>query len=315
MVIGQTYSGGLHFMQSADLILERQDVILTLDKVTVTYLLTNNSNRDIHETVVFPIPLKNDDNFKQFNVVVNNKPIQYQILQRAISNSGRDITAILKNLGLPFNPIAAMQSIDTSQNRDSITAKLRTQNLIDKKEDTTQWFVKTFYHWQQVFPAKSTTKIEQSYKPTVVSNNVKLKGLSSVFTWPVRLIKRVANVAIHWTLEDKVAAQELQAQLEKYNPQIKQYCPRIEDYQELLIPTKNVNTKRNKEMKELNFGYANLDTWAAPIHRFSLRIEIPKNMQPMLCWHSDFKKQDDFLIFTAENYVPVQNVSVLYIDR
>ncbi len=314
--LGTTYSGGLQFTHAPSLVIDQQNVTINPEKITVAYTLRNTSDNDIYETLVFPLPLKNEDNYKQFSVSVNQIPVQYLTIQRAISSNGQDISSTLKSLGLPYNPIAAMHSIDASRNRDSINAKLRAQNLMDKKEEAPLWNVQTFYYWQQKFPAHTAIHIEQNYKPVAINKNVKITGIGSYFKLPVKMMKQLANMAIHWTLEDQTSADELRTQLEKYNPQVKDFCPTPNDYKALLLMGKTSKQNTQIETHELNYSYTNSDAWCAPINRFTLRIESPANMLPMLCWHSEFKRPDEHtLVFEAENYVPVQNISVLYVER
>lgn len=312
----QSYAGGLHFMRSPDLVIERQDIALNLDRVSVEYVLNNTSNLDIIETLVFTLPVKS-----QFSVTVNNQATSYNIMQRAISYTGTDISNILKNLGLPHDPITAMHSIDASTNRDSIRNKLIAMNLLDPKDETPKWFVKIFYYWQQKFPAHAKIHIRQIYKPSILSKNIKIKGMSEIFNIPTKIVKKIFNVAVNWTFEDvqddNNAAENLQSQLEKHNPQIKEFCPTIKDYLAIMSPNKKIDSNPSLvATKELNYDYYSQDIWATPINHFTLSIESPKNMHPMLCWNGDFKQRgESTLLFEADNYVPLQNISILFVEK
>jgi len=311
----QSYTGGLHFMRSPDLVIERQDIALNLDKISVEYVLNNTSNTDIIETLVFTMPMQN-----QFSVTVNEQPVTYNIVQRAISHNGTDISSILKNLGLAYDPITAMHSIDASSNRDSIRSKLIAMELLDPKDETPKWFIKIFYYWQQKFPAHAKVRIHQLYKPAILTKNIKLKSVTEIFNLPVKLVKKIFNIAVNWTFEDtpddKQAAETLQTQLEKHNPQIKEFCPTLKDYLAIMDTTKKPDTTTNTVLtKELNYDYYSQDIWATPINHFTLSIESPKAMHPILCWNGDFKQRGNTLLFEADNYVPLQNISVLYIEK
>jgi len=312
----QSYIGGLHFMRSPDLVIERQDIALNLDKVSVDYVLNNTSNTDIIETLVFSFPMQN-----QFAVTVDNQPATYNIVQRALSFNGNDVSIILKNLGVAFDPVTAMQTIDASSNRESIRNRLISLELLDSKDETPKWFLKTFYYWQQRFPARSKVNIKQTYKPVILTKNLKLKSVTEIFTLPVKLVKKIFNVAVNWTfedtIEDKQAAEHLQIQLEKSNPQIKQFCPSLKDYLALLGPNKKLDPTGNMVLtKELNYDYYSEDIWATPINHFSIAIESPKTMHPLLCWNGEFKqKTNNTLVFEADNYVPLQNINVLFVEK
>src|ERR1700733_13167143 len=84
-VISQTYTGSLQSMRSPYLTITSQDINLNIDQVKVAYTYNNAANFDITETLVFMLPPNGEDQFKQFAVVVNQFPVQYQIMQHAIS--------------------------------------------------------------------------------------------------------------------------------------------------------------------------------------------------------------------------------------
>src|SRR5581483_11378774 len=88
-VISQTYDGGIQSMRSPHLYLTNQDIHLSVDQVKVSYTYFNTANNDLTETLVFTLPSKSEENFKQFAITVNQTPIQFQIIQHAISPTGR----------------------------------------------------------------------------------------------------------------------------------------------------------------------------------------------------------------------------------
>ena len=302
------YTGGLHFMRSPELVIAQETVTLGVDQVNVEYVFYNTSKLDIVETIVSPIPMQ---------TTVDGLAIESQATNRAITKSGRDISNILKNLGVSYDPITAMHNIDISPNRDSIRAKLIAAKIIDKKDETAEWFIKTFYYWQQKFPAGSKITINQSYKPSLVTKNIKVKTNTGILNMPVNALKKLYNLTVHWTLEDQITAKNLQTMLETNNPQIKDFCPSIKDYQAIIGPQESFNLRKpTVETKELHYDYLADDIWATPINHFTLRILSPDDMHPMLCWSGDFKRQGkNTLIFEADNFVPLQNLSVLFVEK
>lgn len=307
-VIAQANVGSLQSMRSPFLTITSQDISLSLDQIKVNTVYTNTLAHEVIETMVFA---------QTGLITVNRAPIPVQTVQHAISANGRDISKELRSLGLPFDPIAAMHSIDSSSNRESIIAKLRNMQVIDQKEDTPTWKVHTYYYWQQVFPAHTSVSIEQIYKPNVVTSNVKFNNLTSLLKFPFKMIKKVVNIAIHWTLEDDAALTNLQDQFEKYWPRIQNFCPSKQDYQVLVNAYKHNPNKRSQlELKELNFTYAANEIWAHSVNRFNLTVESPKNMHALLCWNDEIKRtSNNTLHFTAENYIPLHNIAVLYIEK
>lgn len=316
LVISQTDHGGIYSKRSPNLVITSQNINLSPEQVKIIYVFTNNSYQEIRETFVFSLPTKTEENFKQFNINIDHEPQTYKIIQRAISTSGHDISGQLKSLGLPYNPIAAMHTLDASENRASITSKLHALNLIDKREEVPTWIVKTYYYCEHTFPPNSTTIIEQSYKPYVATTSVKINNLNALSKLPVKFAKQVINMAVPWKLEDNSAADALQSQFEKYNPQIKNYCLSPLDYNTLALAYKNSMTKNTQiEMKTLHFGSDSDDLWASSIKNFTITIESPDNLYPVLCWHDELKRNNNTLQFSAENYVPLQDIKVMYIEK
>jgi hypothetical protein len=308
IVIGQTSSIGGSSARSPDVILSSQNITIGPEKVKVISEYTNNSERDIVETFVFTNPL---------NISVNAQPIQTQLLQHAINPEGRDISPHLTALGLPFDPVAAMHTIDASSNRDSIISRLLNLHLIDPKENIPNWTVKAYYYWQYTFPAQSNITIEHNYKPHIATRGVKLNTMASLLKAPINVMKKAVNMAVHWTLEDTVAASNLQAQLEKYIKNIDAYCPGNSDYQAIALAHRlNKNSKSQIETRALSFKYNSDDLWAKPLDKFTLNIDSTDNLYPVLCWHDKLQRDThNSLHFSAENYVPMQDISVLYIEK
>ncbi|HSX20721.1 MAG TPA: DUF4424 family protein, partial [Gammaproteobacteria bacterium] len=309
IVIAQTYQGGLQTMRSPHLIIETQEINLSLDQIKVAYVYHNTAAHEITETLVLASP--------PTSLVVNQKQTPYQTVQHAINSNGRDVSRELKALGLPFDPIAAIHTVDASPNRASLIAKLRNLHLIDQREETPTWTTQTYYYWQQTFPANSKVSIEQTYKPIIAAQSIKISSFAALLKLPAKMVKKVWNVAVHWTLADETAVTNLQEQVEKYWPKIQQYCPTKGDYQTLLSAYKNQTTKKSAiDVKELKFATNTNQLWANPIQRFNLTIENPKNMHVMLCWNDELKRSaNNTLQFAAENYVPLQNLNILYVEK
>jgi len=299
------YNGSLNFARSPDLVIEKQDVQISLHEVKVSYQLHNNSNEDINETLVFAAPVV---------LKINDQDIKLKSYHRAIAKDGRDVTNILKGLNLAIDPIGAMHSIDASVNRENIRTKLFALNLLDKDE-TPQWLVKIFYYWPQKFPASTTTNVSHNYKPQVETKIAELDN-SSILHMPVKMLKKLYNLTVNWTTQNPISAKSLQEQLEKYFPTIKQYCASLDDYQTILGHTQTDNELHSLATKELNYNYLSDDLWSAPIERFSVKINATDEMYPLLCWNGNFKRErDNSLSFEAKNYIPLQNIKILFVEK
>ena len=303
-------SGGLHFMKSPSIRIKRQDINLSLDKIKVSYVFQNTSAIEKIETLVFPMPSnlkqKNDKYIKeklnQVAIYVNNQPIELRLLEIPISYSSRDISRILTSFGLPMNPIAAMHQIDQSPNMDSIRRNLIKLDLLDPNHDTPKWFNKSFYYFQQLFPAHLDIQIKQSYKPTV---NI-LKNPSNYTTF----FKNKQNMVKKWYNKINFLKNK-PAKIDNYDSYIKGFCPSPSAYKQLAIALKN----KKLITREINFNLMQNNNWEGPIEHFTIKIHHPNNMQPMLCWESPFTRNSpNSVLFEAKNYVPLQNISLLLVE-
>lgn len=316
LVTAQTVGSGINSKRSPYIVITSQNITLSPEQVKIIYSFTNTANHEITETFVFTLPDKTEENFKQFNISIDHQPQNYKIMQRAISPSGHDISLQLKAWGLPYNPVAAMQTLDASENRASITSKLQALKLIDKHEEIPTWIVKTYYYCEYSFPPNSTTIIEQSYKPYVATTSIKISNLTALLKLPIKMAKQAINMATPWTIEDNSSANTLQNQFEKYNPEVKNYCLSSLDYQRLALAYQRSAPKNSQiEMKTLHFGSNADDLWASAISNFTLSIESPNNLYPVLCWHDELQRNNNALKFSAQNYVPLQDIRVMYIEN
>ncbi len=309
IVMGRTFSINGSSARSPYITLSYQNISICPEKVKVVSEYTNHANHSITETFVFTSPL---------NLKVATQPVQLQLVQYAFSHEGLDISAHLNLLGLPFDPIAAMHTIDASNNRDNIISKLLALRLIDPKESMPNWTLKAYYYWQYTFQAYDKVIIEQSYKPNLAIKNVKLNNITTLLKAPIIVIKKAVNFAIHWNMIDNAAAANLQAQLQKYISNIDTtYCPSKNDYKAIALSHRlNMNRKSILETKALTFTYNSDDLWYRPLNRFILTINTTENMYPVLCWHDKLQREaNNSLRFSAENYMPMQDINVLYIEK
>lgn len=313
LVISQTNLGGIHAKRSPYLIITSQDISLSPELVKTTYVYKNIAKYPIPETFVFVIPSKTAENLKQFNITINSEPQSYKIMQRAISRNGQDISTQLRALNLPYNPVAAMQAIDASENRGSIINKLHSLQLIDKHEEIPTWIVKTYYYCEYIFESESTVVVEHSYKPSIIVNNIKIHNFATLLKLPLRLVKQAINMALPGK-EDNTWAATLQSQVEKYQPQIKNYCAKTIDYHTLALNYKQNNKPSQMEFKTLHFAVDPDDSWASAIEKFTLKIESSSKTYPILCWNDRLeRKSNHSLEFMARDYIPLQDINVMFI--
>jgi hypothetical protein len=178
--------GGLVFTKSSEVSIESEDLTITPDTVTVSYVFLNQSASPVTLTVAFPLPdidladganvaFPTGDplNFVGFSTKVDGKPINFTVNQRAILNN-KDVTATLRDMGIPTLPVGAQQlKINElpQQTRDrAVTAGLLLQSgTNDKGEPLYEptWTLKTSVVRQQTFPPGKPVSVEHRYRTSV----------------------------------------------------------------------------------------------------------------------------------------------------
>ena len=324
-------AGGLHFLKAPAVAVERQDVSISLDKIKVSYVFTNTSALDLIQTVVFPIPYQEqtqqkqfkEERLNQFTVTVNGRLVEHKLLERPISFTGQDISPILKSFNLPSNPIEALHRLDTSQNMHNIRKRLVAMDLLDPKHDTPKWFSKGFYHWQQLFPPAEEVHIFQAYKPSIRIHKGTIERKQSLLQKPKRTLQNIFDKIRRKDPNDRLAEEiqtleavaSFQSDLDRYAAHIKQFCPSMADYQKLMANYQQPNQKTKLVTREVRYNFMHDDNWSGPIRRFTLKIEHPANMQPILCWPTPFERHSPTtIVFEAENYLPLQDIALLLIE-
>ena len=177
--------GGLTFTQSNQIEMQSEDLYLSVDQVRIRYTFHNRSNHDITSLVAFPlpdispdyyyepvgIPSTGDPNFVNFRTVVDGRPVEMTVDQRARLR-GRDVTARVREAGLPLSPIdPKFDDALKHLSHDQIARLIHDHYLEDVSGDPNEpqyralWSLSTAFHRTQVFPANATITVEQSYNP------------------------------------------------------------------------------------------------------------------------------------------------------
>ncbi|MEQ1612628.1 MAG: DUF4424 family protein, partial [Hyphomicrobiaceae bacterium] len=113
-------AGGLSFAANPSIKIEQQDVLITPDRITVTYTLRNEANSQQSIYVSFALPdldanaviegevalaAADSINFVQFATTADGQPITVLTEQRATA-LGLDVTNLLSVSGIPQMPTA-----------------------------------------------------------------------------------------------------------------------------------------------------------------------------------------------------------------
>jgi hypothetical protein len=180
MVLG---TGGLVLLKTTTVMMESEDLEISPTGIRVHYVFRNSSAKDVTATVGFPLPLlkgmdlmeepmnlpsKDADNFVDFAVTADGKPVTTQLELRALL--GRvDETAALKKYGLSASLLTGTDAI--AKLTDAQKQALTKVGLLQSKDypdpGSPAWNMQATYFWTQVFPAKSTVDVVHTYRPVV----------------------------------------------------------------------------------------------------------------------------------------------------
>ena len=113
--------GGLQFTRAANISIDSEDLTISLKRVKVRYQFSNTSSAPVKLTVAFPLPnidlsegevlaLPSNDpiNFVNFETKIDGSAVKFTVDQRAFVGD-KDISAVLRELQLPFLPIGDRQ--------------------------------------------------------------------------------------------------------------------------------------------------------------------------------------------------------------
>lgn len=187
--MAQLGTGGLVFVRSDAVSMDSEDLFISADEIRVAYAFTNTGKDDVDSVVAFPMPditghiddmaaIPDDtkDNFLDFSVEAEGKPVAPKLEQRAFS-AELDVTDLLRANGVPLfpygEPVADAIAKLPQQTRDDWVARgiLYPEEYDDgsgwKKVWTPVWRLKSTYWWRMSFPAGRQIHVTHRYKPSV----------------------------------------------------------------------------------------------------------------------------------------------------
>lgn len=182
-------TGGLVFVHNDKVEMRSEDLFVSAGEVRVRYRFFNKTDRDVTVLIAFPLPeiraeqevalaLPSDDpvNALDFSTLVNGRPVQTQVEQRAMA-AGIDRTQYLRDLGLPLAPHLgttndALDRLPREKWDELVRLGLAEVEEYDVGKGmqphlTARWALRTTFYWEQVFPAGAETLIEHRYRPSV----------------------------------------------------------------------------------------------------------------------------------------------------
>lgn len=180
---GALGAGGIIIGKSDDIAMAKEVLDISYDKIKVDYEFVNESDKDITETIVFPIPpyLVGDPNpypyykgsLPNFNVTVNRKTVNFQTKVRAVIYAEKeiDITQKLRDMGFSDYDIVMADYNLKKILRDKADI-LKNNGLLDQNYEYFEdigieplWKNYVTYEWKQTFKAHQKLKVSHTYTP------------------------------------------------------------------------------------------------------------------------------------------------------
>lgn len=182
-------TGGLVFVRSDVVTMEKEDLFISLDEVRVAYRFRNTSDEDVEAVVAFPmpdieadpygnvaVPDTNSDNFLGFTVEVDGQAITPELEQKAFA-AELDVTEALTTAGLSLNPFAdgldeAIEALPDATKADWVARGLLYQESYDEgsgwqESHSPMWRLKSTYWWRTTFPADRPVAVVHRYQPSL----------------------------------------------------------------------------------------------------------------------------------------------------
>jgi hypothetical protein len=301
-------AGGLEFTRSDSVTMEEESLFLSPTEVRVDYVFRNTSDKPVETIVAFPMPAieggpemnvdagnVEDDNFMGFSVVQDGEPIKPEIQQRVYS-ADIDMTGVLKDAGVPMNPMAqrthdAILKLPKETIADWITRGLIIDSSYDdgtgmKVDYSPMWTLKTVYWWKTTFPVGQPIKVTHRYKPSVGGT--------------------VATTFLDENNEPKG---------ERFEEYKKKYC--IDDAFAKLAEKSNIAMRNNENYLYENWMSYVLTTganWFGPISKFTLTVDKgAADSYVSFCGTGVKKIGPTTFQMTATDFYPERDIDLLFL--
>lgn len=183
-------AGGIELATTESVSMDSEELYISPSKVTVDYVFTNQSSKDLESIVAFPmpdirfqqgdmgdVPNQNSDNFMNFEVRQDGAPIRVELQQRAFA-AGLDVTEEIKAKGVSLLPVRSglaegltktltPEEADDWVARGLVSRSVYMDGEVEKFEFMPNWTLRSTYWWRTVFPAGKPVKVHHEYKPSV----------------------------------------------------------------------------------------------------------------------------------------------------
>ncbi|WP_180020725.1 DUF4424 family protein [Acinetobacter sp. YH16044] len=286
---GYVATGGVQYLKSKDIQMFSEDLFISKKIIKVDYQFKNLSNKDVTETVLFPLPkvenffesdfANTEKLLKSFKVQVNGKTIQPEMhvrtfIQKNAKTAPIDMTESFKQCGFTEKNMLNPWSRQDVEYK-TFEAKLRNcknaalQKVLPKDlSEEISWSSQVIYSWKQTFKANALTRVQHQYAPLVGG---------SVALYP-----------------------------DEYN---KSYCM-DQNFKAGLRKAKS----QHAPFQALGYILKTGANWAKPIQDFKLTIERDAGELVSFCWAGKVKKISATQFQMVEkNFVPKQDLDIIFV--
>lgn len=315
---GTTAAGGINFVKTPGVSMEREELTISPNNVKVSYLFKNNTEKDITTQVFFPLPpyrmegvnaswdnevsrdTKNAP-FVNFSVSVQGQPANYNTNIRAVIN-GQDVTQTLQQAGIPLNPALVGGDIPMQDQAkiDQWQSKARTLGLLDDAGKP-KWQKQMVFYWTQTFPAGQEILIEHQYKPAAGAFYAGVNPGKTLNDLMSENEQRIASV-FNLNLENLIGKDALKNWL-------------VERIQQ---NSSNNTSGIYAYFFNINYILTTGANWGGPIKNFSL--DIIKPADATMAYNQFYgnrtvmtnKDDPNHIIIFLKNFTPQKNLQILY---
>lgn len=304
---GALGAGGIIIGKTDDIAMAKEVLDISYDKIKVDYEFVNESDKDITETIVFPLPsymigAPNPSYFwtiPDFTVIVDGKPTKFETKVKAVSSmTNKDITNKLRKAGLTDYEITSFEENKISQKKKNslLKAGLITKECAENRECELLWDCHVTYEWRQTFKAHQKLIVSHTYTP--------LPG---------------GAVGVCY---DSDSNDEYGTYFEGSRKEIgKRYCidsKTLDKLDRLAKDPQNYKDYPYPCLKAFDVAYIlrTANTWKDGIRDFKLIVRKRKAEEIIsLCFPGDFKKTTP-LTYEVElkNFKPKQDLSIYFVN-
>ena len=294
---GYVATGGVKYIKNKNISMHSEDLYISKDEIRVNYEFKNLSNKDITETILFPMPAipsfidsdyaDIDATYDSFKVWVNGRAIQPKLHVRTFmhplasedkdstySDQSVDTTALFKSCGLTdaemMNPWRyKFNFADVNKKLLNCTNKRLDKFINSSNQRDFSWDSQIIYSWQQTFKANSTTTVKHTYAPLV-------------------------GGSVHLGEEEFGG-----------------FC--VDDY-----TRHGFHESGARPYEALSYILTTGANWAKPIKDFTLTVERDKNELVSFCWQGKGKVKkiaSNTFQIKESDFVPTHDFDVIFIHN